>query len=196
MAHIPKKRKESPECSDASVFLCKSTYAQYSDHQLLASIKVLLDLDSELVELISSRGEGEVILGLTGLSHEGVETIIRNIDEGVLSTVDVGNVAIVGRGGQILNLLVSEDINCDEMALGMSVLASFGGGDVNDLARAVLDDDVSVFADRTSLHGEGLGGAGIGGLEVNVVMLVVRHGGSKWGGWEKNETAHIIDGNS
>lgn len=102
----------------------------------------------------------------------------------------MGNVAIVGRGGQILNLLVSEDINGDEMALGVTVLAGFGGGDVNNLAGAVLDHNVTVLADGTSLHGEGLGGASIGGLEVNVMVLLVRHGGSIDGGWEENETAY------
>jgi hypothetical protein len=168
------------------------TYTEDSDNEFLAFVKVSLDLDSQLVELISSGGKSEIILGLTRLEHERAETIIRDINEGVLSTGDVGNIAIVRRRGQIFNLLVGEDIHSDEMALGMSVLAGFGGRDIYDLARAVLDDNVSVLTDRTSLHGEGLGGASIGRLEVNVMVLVVRHDEYTFCGGERGGKGGVL----
>lgn len=156
------------------------TYAENRDNQFLASIEFFLDLNSELIHFISSTRKGQVILRVTTLSHQRDKAIIRDIDEGIFGTVDVGDVTVVGRGGEIFHLLVSEDINCNEMALGVAVLSCLGGGDIDHLARAALDDDVSVLTDGTGLHGEGLGCTGIGRLEMNVVMFVVRHGDFRW----------------
>jgi hypothetical protein len=50
------------------------------------------------------------------------------------------------------------------------VLASLGGGHVDDLAGAVLDHDEAVLPQGRALHGEGGRGASVGGLE-SVLML-------------------------
>jgi len=76
----------------------------------------------------------------------------------------------VGGGAKFFELLASEDIDGDEMDLGVTVLASLGGGHVDDLARAVLDHDEAILPQGRALHGEGGRGAGIGGLE-GVLML-------------------------
>lgn len=76
----------------------------------------------------------------------------------------------MGGGGQILVLLAGEDINTDKVNLGVTMLASLGGGHFDDLARAVLDHDVAVLAERRALHGVGGRGTGIGALE-SVLML-------------------------
>jgi hypothetical protein len=67
----------------------------------------------------------------------------------------------VGRGGEILKLLASEDVDGDEMDLGVAVLASLGGGHVDNLARAVLDHNKPVLPQSRALHGVGGRGTGI-----------------------------------
>lgn len=76
----------------------------------------------------------------------------------------------MGGGAQIFKLLGGEDVDGDEMDLGVTVLASLGGGHFDDLARAVLDDDEAVLPQSRTLHGVGGGGTGIGALE-GVLML-------------------------
>jgi len=92
----------------------------------------------------------------------------------VLLTGDVGDVHVVGGGGQILELLAGEDIDGDNVDLGVTVLAGLGGGHVNNLAGTALDNDVTVLAQSRALHGVGGRGAGIGGLEGNVVLFFHR----------------------
>jgi hypothetical protein len=82
----------------------------------------------------------------------------------------------VGRGREILELLASEDINGDQVDLGVTVLASLGGRHVDDLARTTLDDNVSVLAKSRALHRVGQRSPRAGGLELDIVLLVVRHG--------------------
>lgn len=91
----------------------------------------------------------------------------------VLLTGDVGDVHVVGGGGQILELLASEDINGNDVDLGVTVLASLRGGHLDDLAGTALNDDVTVLPQGRALHGEGGRRAGIGRLEGNVVLDVV-----------------------
>lgn len=95
---------------------------------------------------------------------------IRGTYKLVLTTRDVGDVHVVGRGGEIFVLLVGEDVGGDEMDLGVTVLAGLGGRHVDDLARAALDDDETVLTESRALHGVGQGGAGVGGLEGNIML--------------------------
>lgn len=88
----------------------------------------------------------------------------------------------MGGGAEILKLLASEDVDSDQVNLGVTVLASLGGRHVDDLARAALDDDVTVLPQSRALHGVGGRRAGVGGLE-GVIMLqnrrvsILRHAG-------------------
>lgn len=88
-----------------------------------------------------------------------------------LATGDVGDVHVVGRGGKIFELLAGEDVDGNHVDLGVTVLASLGGGHVNNLARAALDNDVTVLPQSRALHGEGGGSAGIGGVEGVLVLF-------------------------
>lgn len=88
----------------------------------------------------------------------------------VLLARDVGDIHVVGGGGEILELLASEDVNGDQVNFGMTVLSSLGGRHVDNLARAALDNDVAVLTQSRALHGEGQRRAGVGRLE-SVVML-------------------------
>ncbi len=56
------------------------------------------------------------------------------------------------------------------MDLGVTVLASLGGGHIDNLARAALDDDEAVLAQSRALHGERQRSAGIGGVESNIML--------------------------
>ncbi len=76
----------------------------------------------------------------------------------------------MGGRAQILELLAGEDVDGDEMDLGVTVLASLGGGHVDNLAGAALDHDEAVLAQGRALHGVGRRGAGVDGVEV-VLML-------------------------
>jgi hypothetical protein len=81
----------------------------------------------------------------------------------------------VGRGGQILELLAGEDVDGDKMDLGVTVLAGLGGGHVDNLARAALDNDVTVLPQGRALHGEGGGGTGLAtGLGIEIVLEIIK----------------------
>ena len=86
---------------------------------------------------------------------------------------NVGDVHIVGGRAQVLELLAGEDVNSDKMNLGVTVLASLGGGHVDNLAGAVLDHDEAVLAEGRALHGVSGRRAGVNRLE-GVVMLYER----------------------
>jgi hypothetical protein len=76
----------------------------------------------------------------------------------------------VGGGAQFFELLGGEDVNGDQVDLGVTVLSGLRGGHFDDLAGTVLDDDEAVLPQGRALHGEGLRGTGIGALE-GVLML-------------------------
>lgn len=93
--------------------------------------------------------------------------------EEVLLAADVGDVHVVGGGAKLFELLGGEDVDGDQVNLGVTVLAGLGGGHLDDLARAVLDDDEAVLPQSRALHGVGGGGTGIGALE-GVLMLHIQ----------------------
>jgi hypothetical protein len=76
----------------------------------------------------------------------------------------------VGGRAEIFVLLASEDVESDQVDLGVTMLAGLGGRHVNNLAGAVLDDDEAVLAESRALHGVGQRGAGIGGLEGDIML--------------------------
>jgi hypothetical protein len=84
---------------------------------------------------------------------------------------DVRDIHVVGRGAKFFELLASEDVDSNQMDLGVTVLASLGGRHIDDLARAVLDHDESVLSQGGTLHRESGRGARIGGVE-SVFMLL------------------------
>jgi hypothetical protein len=89
----------------------------------------------------------------------------------ILLATDVGDVHVVGGWAKFFELLASEDINGDKMDLGVTVLARLGGRHIDDLARAVLDHNETVLAQRRALHRVGGRGTGIGALEGVLLML-------------------------
>lgn len=73
-----------------------------------------------------------------------------------------------------LHLLTSEDVDRDEVALGVTVLASLRRRDVGNLAGPAFDHDVPALADLASLHRVGVRRPRIGGLE-SLGDIIVRH---------------------
>jgi hypothetical protein len=71
---------------------------------------------------------------------------------------------------EFFELLGGEDVDGDQMDLGVTVLAGLRGGHVDDLAGTVLDDDEAILPQSRALQGVRQGGTGIGALE-GVLML-------------------------
>lgn len=82
----------------------------------------------------------------------------------------IGNIHVVSGGAKIFKFLAVEDIDGHQMNFGVTMLARLGGGHLDNLTRATLDDDESVLPQSRALHGESLGGVSIGGLE-GMLML-------------------------
>ncbi len=76
----------------------------------------------------------------------------------------------MGRRAKFFQLLAGKDIDGGKMNLGVTVLAGFGGGHVDDLAGAIFDDDKAVLPQGRTLHRVSGRGASIGALE-SVLML-------------------------
>eukprot|EP01137_Pigoraptor_chileana_P000545 Opistho-2@36914 len=130
--------------------------------EVLARLKLLLDLIANL-----ALGKAEVALGLTGVVHQVQEARV-DVDQLVILAADVGDVHVVSRRGQILVLLASEDVNGNQVDLGVAVLAGLRGAHLNNPAGAVLDDHKPVLAQRRALHRERLGRSRIGIIELLV----------------------------
>ena len=94
---------------------------------------------------------------------------------------DVRDVHVVGGRAKILELLASEDVNCNKMDLGVTVLAGLGCAHFDNLARAALDDDETVLAERRALHRICSGSTGIGALE-GMLMLIRKLVSKTWKG--------------
>lgn len=160
---------------------------------------LLLDLE-KLVDLLTNLAIGHlhIILGVTVVVHEGEKAVIRNVEltkalgykppcqgrivethQLVLTTGDIGDIHVVSGGREIFVLLAGEDVEGDQMDLGMTVLASLGSRHVDNLAGAVLDNNEAVLAQSRALHGVGQRRASIGGIEGNIVLHEETSGVSK-----------------
>ena len=76
----------------------------------------------------------------------------------------------MGGWRQIFQLLAGEDVDGDHVDLGVTVLASLGGGHFDNLAGAALNDDVPVLPQGRALHREGGRGTGVGATEVDFML--------------------------
>ena len=101
-------------------------------------------------------------------------TRYRGTDEEVLLAADVGDIHVVSGRAQLFQLLASEDVNGDQVDLGVTVLARLGGGHLDDLAGAVLDDHEAVLPQGRALHGVGRGSTGIGAIERVLMLYTMR----------------------
>jgi hypothetical protein len=131
----------------------------------------------ELGEEVALVDNLEALLDLTSLSHGDELTVIADVDETVLledwaeEGVEDDRWGWVRDNTWLLMQLLGEEVNTE-----VSVLTSLGrGGDADDLAWAVLEDDKVTNADVVAWDGEGgvLGDVvdrrDVGGLLVGVV---------------------------
>jgi len=173
---------------------------------------ILLVSGEKLVNLLSnlSIGNLDIILGLAIISHQGKETIIGDIEldaasarrcndmrestyQLVFLASDVGDIHVVSGWAEFFEFLAGKDIDGDKMNLCVAVLASLGGGHVDDLAGAVLDDDESVLSQGRALHGKGGGGAGVScGIEGVFMLLQCSVSGCPVKRWCVERGAHGI----
>jgi hypothetical protein len=114
-------------------------------------------------------------LGGAIFAHKGAETVIRDIKDRELPLCHMGHVDVVGGGANVFIFAVGEDVNANDVGLGVTVLSSLGCADICNFARAAIDDNVTTFANKTRLHGKRGGGTGIGGVD-GEVLLLIRHG--------------------
>ena len=80
----------------------------------------------------------------------------------------------MGGWAKIFQLLAGEDIDCDEMDLGVTVLASLGSTHFDDFAGAGLDHNESVLSQGGTLHRVSGRCASIGTLKC--VLMLQRDG--------------------
>eukprot|EP00694_Reclinomonas_americana_P007466 EC798631.1.p1 GENE.EC798631.1~~EC798631.1.p1 ORF type:complete len:211 (-),score=86.10 EC798631.1:87-689(-) len=142
---------------------------QGADNHRLASIVRGADLVANL-----TLRELEVRLLRAVLSQERQEAVGGDVEQGVLELVDDRLLHVVRRRARILVLLAREDVDAHHVGLGVTVLASLGGGDLDNLARLALDHHQRALADGAGLNGHGLGRARIRNLNLSVDS---RHGG-------------------
>lgn len=76
----------------------------------------------------------------------------------------------MSRRAKFFQLLASEDINSNQMYLGMTVLASLRGGHIDNFAGAVFDHNETILSQGRALHWESGRSTSIGRVE-GVFML-------------------------
>lgn len=104
------------------------------NHEVLTIVESGLNLVTKITV-----GNTDVVLSVTVVGHK-VEVTIVNVDELVLVTLNVGDVHVVGGGGNVFVLLGGEDVGSDKVDLGVTVLTGLGGGHVDDLRGGGEDD--------------------------------------------------------
>ena len=132
--------------SPIALMMVTTSYGQYQP-DIEAQVVKLTDIGSFFLigpDPVTNftLGNLDVVL-LIAVRIKQVKEVVVNVRELVLSTADIGDVHVVGGRAQFFELLAGEDINTDEMDLGVTVLAGLGSAHVDNLAGTALDDDVT-----------------------------------------------------
>lgn len=157
---------------------------------------ILLFFGEQLVDPVTNFtfGNLDIVLGVAIVGHQRKEAIVLDIKlvacqkkkekkklysrghdigkthELVFLAGHVRDVHVVGGRGEILQLLPGEDVDGDQMDLGVTVLSGLRGGHIDDLARAVLDNHEPVLPQSGTLHWEGGRGTSIGAFESELML--------------------------
>jgi len=137
------------------------------EHGLLAhglehgQLEVLLALEARLD--VAAQGISRQLDVLARLVlvivQQSDEAVVRDVHERVLLAADAGHHHVVRARADVLVLASVEDIDADQMNLGVAVLARLGRRHLHDLARSLFDQHKAVLAQRRALHGEARGRA-------------------------------------
>jgi hypothetical protein len=127
----------------------------------------------ELGEELALVNDLEALLDLSGLSHSDESTVVADVDETVLLE-DRAEEGVKDNGWRwvrdnawLFMQLLGEEINTEvTMLSGLS-----GGGDADDLAWAVLEDDKITNADVVARDGEGVLGDVVDRRDVRVLLV-------------------------
>ena len=106
---------------------------QHGAEDVLAVVERVPDLLAEVAV-----GDLEVVAGVSLVVHEREVVVVGDVEQLEVPARDVGHVHVVGGRADVLVLLVGEDVEGDEMDLGVAVLARLGRGHLDDLAGAAL----------------------------------------------------------
>jgi len=158
-------RTDILECTNLLLSHCRHD----CDNKILTSIIEILDLRRKLIV----GGKPKIIFGGTIVHKQTNKAILRYVNQLKISAGNLWNITVVGRWDNIFQLLAIKDIYRHEVALCMPMFTSLRCGNLDNLARAALDDEVAVLADSAGLLREGLGGPGVGLVLEGV--LAVRH---------------------
>jgi len=110
----------------------------------------------------------KVLPGVTAVVHHG-EEVVLHADELVVLALHVGHFHVVGGWADVFKFLTGEDVEGDHVDLGVAVLASLGGGHLNNLAWPVLDHNESSLTQGRALHGEGGRSPRISLVEIKII---------------------------
>jgi len=146
------KRGSSSLLAGSTLLHSNDTFRAHSgengDNHILPIIEHLAELGSKL----RIGGELEVVLGAPIGGHKAQVCIISDVEKSVIGSLDVGDIHVVGGGTDFFILLSSEEVDSNEMDLGVSVLPGLGSAHIHDLAGEPLDDHMTVLAEGGALH--------------------------------------------
>jgi len=110
----------------------------------------------------------KVLPSVTGVVHHG-KVVVVHANELVVLALHVGHFHVVGGWADVFKFLAGEDVEGDHVDLGVAVLASLGGGHLNNLAWPVLDHNESSLTQGRALHGEGGRSPRISLVEIKII---------------------------
>lgn len=114
-----------------------TTGSDNTDDQFFTSSEGFFNLSNHFFRGFIS-GEVKIFLGGTIFTHQSDVTIISDVEEGVFTSNNDGDLSSVTSGNGFFALLVGEDINTSDGGFSGTVLSSLGSGIGDDLAWVTL----------------------------------------------------------
>jgi len=137
---------------------------------LLTFLEDLLNSLNDISKMLSLR-KVDIGLNLT-LGVEELESLVVDVEEGVLISIDDGSVDhITSVVGALVGLSV-QNVSALKDDLGGTVLTRLGSGNISDLARVTLDHDKGADLESRGIDLFAEGGTGFTNFEL---FLLIRH---------------------